>query len=189
MPKYTFAVKSVNRPYSMPFVKEFDCDELAIKWARAEIADSGNMVSFILIRRGDAGPEVEVFWDSRNYKTDMNSHTMRVFMVQTMAAQHERELAEFIRKTRSPEEYKRFCIENGYEAPKPEVVESTPEEKRDLTARMLLLYGASHESVLTQLRKIEPRLNDVQLQEVINKTEIAFESSLFLGKRRPVWAV
>lgn len=64
---YTFAIQCHDKPRQDLFVfcKPFEDDTKAIAYAVGEIQEPLNKVDFILIRRGNAGPQIPVFWDSR----------------------------------------------------------------------------------------------------------------------------
>lgn len=66
MPKYTFTIKCPRNTYV--FVASHDSDKEAIAYATGELKDPVAKAEFILIRRGDVGPEAPVFWDSRKDK-------------------------------------------------------------------------------------------------------------------------
>jgi hypothetical protein len=51
--------------------------------------------------------------------TSLNGHTMHIFLVQHETAKQDRLFNEEMMKTMTPEQIKRFCLENGFAVPEP----------------------------------------------------------------------
>ena len=51
--------------------------------------------------------------------TSLNGHTMHILLVQHEAAKQHRLFIEELVKTGTPEQIKRFCLENGFAVPEP----------------------------------------------------------------------
>lgn len=54
-----------------------------------------------------------IFLEEAPKPVSLNGHTMAVFLVQHEAAKQTKEMFQMAKDTMSPEEYKRFCFENG----------------------------------------------------------------------------